>query len=440
MARKSEIQNIDFAIIIPVILLVVIGILTIYSTGFDPIDKLNSGMYKKQILWFGISFTLMMAISFFNYRLLGDYSLYLYIAILLVVILTTLLGTTVRSARAWIVFGYFSVQPSEFMKLAYIILMAKYLEIRERDIHNFRELLIPSLVTLVPILVIYLQPDFGTAMIFIPIFFTMLFLGGADVSHLGSIISIAAIALIVPMILTYTEWIGEGNDAINPVITFLKGSDLLFIIAGTLLAVSIVTYILHFFFIKKIYRSIYIPSTVLSMGLFMSVFIQHFMKDYQKKRILVFLNPNLDPHGSGYNIIQSKIAIGSGGMFGKGFLQGTQTQLGFLPEKTTDFIFPVVAEEWGIIGSVLLLSLFAIVIFKGIQVALNANDKFGMLLASGITTMIFVHVMINIGMTIGIMPVTGLPLTFVSYGGSHLLMSMISIGILLNIRMKQQKR
>ena len=440
MAKKSEIQYLDYTLLLSVLMIVVIGILTIYSTGFDPIDKLNNGLYRKQVLWFGIGFFLMMAISFINYRRLGDYSLYLYIGILFVLTLTTIFGTPVRNARAWISFGFFSVQPSEFMKLAYIILMAKYLEIRERDIQNFRELMIPSLITLVPVFIIYMQPDFGTAMIFIPIFFTMLFLGGADVSHLGSIISIAVIALLVPMILTYTEWIGEGNETINPIITFLKGSDLLFIIAGTLLAVSIVTFILHFFFIKKIYRSIYIPSMVLSLGLFLSVFIQHFLKDYQKKRILVFLNPNLDPHGSGYNVIQSKIAIGSGGIFGKGFLQGTQSQLGFLPEKTADFIFSVVAEEWGLFGSIILLVLFALLIFKGIQIALEANDKFGMLLASGITTMIFFHMIINIGMSLGIMPVTGLPLSFVSYGGSNLVMSMMAVGMLLNIRMRKLSR
>ncbi|MFW5860695.1 MAG: rod shape-determining protein RodA [Spirochaetota bacterium] len=440
MAKKNELQNINIPLLVSVILIVFIGILMIYSTGFDPIDKLNNGLYKKQMVWFGIGFVLMMTVAFVNYRLLGDYSLYIYIGLLFILVLTTIFGTPVRSARAWINFGFFSIQPSEFMKLGYIILIAKFLEIRERDIQNFRELMIPSLITIIPVFIIYMQPDFGTAMIFIPIFFTMLFLGGADVSQIGSIISIAAIGLILPMILTYTEWVGQGNEVINPVIAFFKGSDLLFIIAGALLVVAIVAFVLHFFFIKKIYRKIYIPSMVFSMGLFLSVFIQHFLKDYQKKRILVFLNPTLDPHGSGYNVIQSKIAIGSGGFFGKGFLHGTQSQLGFLPEKTTDFIFSVVAEEWGLLGSIVLLGLFAIVIFKGIQIAFEAGDKFGTLLASGITTMFFFHMVINIGMTLGVMPVTGLPLTFVSYGGSNLVVSLIAVGILLNIHMKKKLR
>ncbi|HQL44651.1 MAG TPA: FtsW/RodA/SpoVE family cell cycle protein, partial [Spirochaetota bacterium] len=140
-----------------------------------------------------------------------------------------------------------------------------------------------------------------------------------------------------------------------------------------------------------------------------------------------------DPYGSGYNVIQSKIAIGSGGIIGKGFLKGSQSQLGFLPEKSTDFIFSVISEEWGFIGAVIVLLLFGYVLYKGFMIALKTQDKFGMLLAGGITCMIFFHVIINIGMALGIMPVTGLPLTFLSYGGSNLIMSLLSIGILISI-------
>ena len=173
------------------------------------------------------------------------------------------------------------------------------------------------------------------------------------------------------------------------------------------------------------------------MGLLFSVIIHNYLKVYQKRRILVFLNPDLDPLGSGYNIIQSKIAAGSGGFFGKGFLNGSQAQLGFLPEKTSDFIFSVVAEEWGFVGSLLIIVLLAVIIFRGIQIALESKDKFGALVASGITSIFFYHIIINIGMAIGIMPVTGLPLCFISYGGSNLIMSMVAIGILINIRMRK---
>jgi rod shape determining protein RodA len=386
-------------------------------------------------MWFIFGFVFMIGATFINYKNWGEYSLQIYIGILFVLLITTLFGTPVRNTRAWLNLGLFSIQPSEFMKLGMIFILSKYLEFRERDIRNFRELLIPTLLTLIPVFIIIKQPDFGTSMIFIPLLFTLLFVGGADVSHLLSIISIACIALIVPMVLTYREWIGEEGS--NFILDFFKDTDLLFIISGILILIAITAFILHFFFIKKYYRKIYIPATVISFGLFFSVIIQTFLKDYQKRRILVFLNPEIEPYESGYNIIQSKIAVGSGGFFGKGFLNGSQSQLGFLPEKTSDFIFSVVAEEWGFIGSLIIIILLSVIVFRGIQIALESKDKFGALLASGITAIFFYHIIINIGMALGIMPVTGLPLSFISYGGSNLLMSMIAIGILINIRMKK---
>jgi len=237
------------------------------------------------------------------------------------------------------------------------------------------------------------------------------------------------------MVLTYREWVAAQDESI--IVSFFKDYSLLFSVAGFLMVVAIAMYVLHFFMIKKIFRKIYIPSVVVSLGLFFSVFIMRFLKDYQKKRILVFLNPDLDPHGSGYNVIQSKIAIGSGGFFGKGFLNGSQAQLGFLPEKSSDFIFPVIAEEWGFLGAVVILGLLCLIVMRGAQIALEAKDKFGALLAAGISSIFFFHILINVGMVLGIMPVTGLPLSFVSYGGSNLLVGMISIGILINIRMNK---
>ena len=435
MIAKDGMHKIDYLLVIVVTGLVALGILMIYSAGFDPIDKVNNGLYKKQILWFVFSFMFMIFVSFISYQFLGDYSLHIYVFVCVILLFTTIFGTPIRNTRAWLNLGFFSIQPSEFMKLALVIVLGKYLEIRERDIKYFRELLIPTLLTIIPIAVILKQPDFGTAVIFIPILFTMLFVGGADVSHLVSIIVIAAIALIVPMILTYREWI--GSESSNFILDFFNDVNMLFIVSGIMLLISGVAFVAHYFAVNKMLRRIYIPGSVLSIGLLSSVVIQKIFKVYQKKRILVFLNPDLDPHGSGYNIIQSKIAIGSGGFFGKGFLQGSQAQLGFLPEKSSDFIFSVVAEEWGFVGSIILIVLFAIVVFRGIQIAFEAKDKFGALLASGITSIFFFHILINIGMVIGIMPVTGLPLCFVSYGGSNLLMSMIGVGILINIRTKK---
>ncbi|HNW28324.1 MAG TPA: rod shape-determining protein RodA [Spirochaetota bacterium] len=432
---KEGLSRIDYALVIAVVLTVFIGILMIYSAGFDPIDKVNNGLYRKQLLWFIFGFILMIGLTIVNYQSLGEFSLHIYVILILVLIITTVFGTPVRNTRAWLNFGFFSIQPSEFMKLGLVIILAKYLEIRERDITRLRELVFPALLTFIPMLIILKQPDFGTAIIFIPILLTMLFVGGADISHLLSIVMIAAIAMVVPMVLTYREWIGaEGS---NFLLDFFQDLNLLLIVSGVLLLVTVITFVLHFFSVKKFLRRIYIPGAVISLGLMTSVIIQKLFKVYQKRRILVFLNPDLDPQGSGYNIIQSKIAIGSGGFFGKGFLKGSQSQLGFLPEKSSDFIFSVVAEEWGFFGALVLLALFGFIIFRCVQTAFESKDKFGALLASGIGTILFFHILINIGMAVGIMPVTGLPLCFVSYGGSNLMMSMICIGIMLNIRARK---
>ncbi len=435
LISKEGLSKIDFTLVIAVIVTVVIGILMIYSAGFDPIDKVNNGLYRKQILWFIFGFILMIGLAILNYQSLGEFSLHIYVVIVVLLIITTIFGTPVRNTRAWLNFGVFSIQPSEFMKLALVIILAKYLEIRERDINKLREMVVPALLTFIPMLVILRQPDFGTAIIFIPILLTMLFVGGADISHLVAIVLIATIAMVVPMVLTYREWIGaEGS---NFLLDFFQDVNLLLIVSGVLLVITLVTFVLHFFSAKKFLRKIYVPGVILSLGLMTSVVIQKLFKVYQKRRILVFLNPDLDPQGSGYNIIQSKIAIGSGGFFGKGFLKGSQSQLGFLPEKSSDFIFAVVAEEWGFFGSVILLGLLGFIIFRCVQTAFESKDKFGALLASGITTILFFHVLINIGMAVGIMPVTGLPLCFVSYGGSNLMMSMICVGIMLNIRARK---
>nr|HPL18009.1 rod shape-determining protein RodA [Spirochaetota bacterium] len=413
---KEGLSKIDYALVIAVVLTVFIGILMIYSAGFDPIDKVNNGLYRKQLLWFIFGFILMIGLAIVNYQSLGEFSLHIYVILIILLIITTIFGTPVRNTRAWLNFGVFSIQPSEFMKLGLVIILAKYLEIRERDITRLRELVVPALLTFIPMLIILKQPDFGTAIIFIPILLTMLFVGGADISHLLSIVLIATIAMVVPMVLTYREWIGaEGS---NFLLNFFQDVNLLLVVSGVLLLVTLVTFVLHFFSVKKFLRKIYIPGAVISLGLMTSVVIQKLFKVYQKRRILVFLNPDLDPQGSGYNIIQSKIAIGSGGFFGKGFLKGSQSQLGFLPEKSSDFIFSVVAEEWGFFGALVLLALFGFIIFRCVQTAFESKDKFGALLASGIGTILFFHVLINIGMAVGIMPVTGLPLCFVSYGGS----------------------
>lgn len=435
MFNKDSFNKIDVFLLVTVILTITFGIFMIYSAGFDPVLKINSGLYKKQIIWFIIGIVFFLITTAINYRQLSDYAMYIYGFLIFTIILTLFFGKNIRGTTAWLSFGYFSMQPAEFMKLGVVIVLAKYLEFRERDLKKFKELLVPAVLTIFPVLLILKQPDLGTAAIFIPILFTMLFIGGCDVAHLISIVCIAIIAVIFPMLLTYREWVGDQSS--NLLVEFFIHTDVLFSVAGILLLIAFITFLINYYYPKPWFRKIYIPSSVVSFGLFLSVVLQKSFQEYQKKRILVFLNPELDPFGSGYNIIQSKVAVGSGGFLGKGFLKGTQSQLGFLPETTSDFIFPVVAEELGFAGALILLILLGTIVFRGIQISLTTKDKFGSLLAMGITSIFFYHIVVNVGVVLGIFPVTGIPLCFISYGGSNLFMAMIGVGILNNIKMNK---
>ena len=300
----------------------------------------------------------------FDYRGLQNYGKKLYIINLVMLLAVMLFGHAALGAQRWIQLGPISIQPSEFSKLIMIICMAAVLEAKVGALNSLQDLLPVAVFVGVPFLLVLKQPDLGTSLVFMAIFFGMVITCGIRLKLLFGIFA-AAIA---------------------------------------------------------------------SMPI-----LWQFLKDYQKTRIMVFLDPNVDPLGSGYHIIQSKIAIGSGMIFGKGIFQGTQSQLNFLPENHTDFIFAVVGEEFGFIGAVILLLLYLIVLWRGIQIAKKARDMFGRLLAVGITSMLAFHVLVNVGMTTGIMPVTGIPLPLMSYGISALTTDIWAIAILMNVHMRKNK-
>ena len=300
----------------------------------------------------------------FDYKILQRYGNYFYIFNLVLLILVMLVGQTALGAQRWIALGPISIQPSEFSKLIMIIALAAMLEKRGGKINTLGELLPVAAYVGVPFLLVLKQPDLGTSLVFLAIFFGMVFAAGIRLRMLA--------------------WIFGLGIAAMPV-------------------------------------------------------VWHFLKGYQKMRIMVFMDPNVDPLGAGYHIIQSKIAIGSGMLFGKGLFSGTQSQLNFLPENHTDFIFSVVGEELGFVGCAVLLLLYLIILWRGIRIAQDASDLFGRLLAVGITSMLAFHVLVNAGMTMGIMPVTGIPLPLMSYGVSSLTTNIMAIAILLNIQLRRQK-
>lgn len=353
----------DYGLIFIVLAILIMGLFFLYSASYQKYILAHINLPLRQLQWAILGAVFAFIFFKIGYQRLIDFGYHLYVLNILLLALVLIIGDVRYGARRWLEFGSFAFQPSEFAKLTFVLALAKYSGDIKEDITKPKALAIPLIMAAVAMLLIFKEPDLGTALIFIPILLVMLLIAGARVKHI------------------------------------------LLLIAA---------------------------------GLICTPFIWLFLKDYQKARLLVFLNPNLDPLGAGYTIIQSKIAIGSGGLFGKGWLSGTQNQLNFLPERHTDFIFSVVGEEWGFIGCVLLLGLYYKFLKRGMHIAETTSDIYGKTLAYGIVTIFAVHITVNIGMVCGLMPVVGLPLPFLTYGGSFLISSLVYVGILENIKYRRK--
>lgn len=361
---KKLLKHIDIGIIIVPILLVAFSVINIYSAVRTKPEL--AGNWKLQIIWTIMGLLLVYLLLTFDYNILMNYAEIIYAASIVLLIFNDVAGKTVNGATGWISIGSRAIQPSEFAKIALIILLAKKIDNMKGDINNiknFLKLLIYSGITMV---LIVIQPDMGMTMV---CFFIVL-----------------------------------G-------IFFIAGLDLKIILGG-------------------------IFTIILSI---VCVWNTSLMKAYWKERFTSFLHPEKYSISTGLQLIQSKIGIGSGGVYGKGFLNGTQVQGGFIPETHTDFIFAVVGEEWGLVGGIILLILYIILLCKIINVGKNAKDLFGRIFCVGIASSFLFSVLQNIGMTIGIMPISGLALPFVSYGGSSILTGFIGIGLVLNIGMRKNK-
>ncbi|OEU68357.1 MAG: rod shape-determining protein RodA [Desulfobacterales bacterium PC51MH44] len=363
MFDRRFVKYFDWGLLGLTVILGFLGLVTLYSAVSSATPTPQKTLYFKQLIWYGAGLTLMVISFLFNYKLLDRWAHAIYAICILLLICVLLFGKYVGGATRWLVLGPVSMQPSELVKIAVIISLARYYsKLASTRGFTLRELLTPFILMIIPFILIVKQPDLGTAMLVV-------------------------------------------------------------LIAGSMTV-----------FVKIERRSlVYIIASCTIMG----PLVWFFLKDYQKQRIITFINPDLDPLGTGYHLIQSKIAIGSGMIFGKGFLQGTQKALSFLPEQHTDFIFSVLAEEWGFVGSVVLLLIFLMLIIWGLNVAYRCRDPFGTILSIGITAMIFWQVFINIGMAMGLMPIVGVPLPFISYGGSSIITMMICIGLLINVSMRR---
>ncbi len=434
--RRISIMGYDFVLILTVITLTVIGILFIYSSGITSIGTNVSNEYIKQILWGVTGLALMFVISFFDYRRLKLISLYVYMTFVGLLVITAIFGSVVNGAKSWLGIGSLGIQPSEFSKIGTIIFLASYLEDNSKESETFRVFATACLIVAIPALLILIQPDLGTTLVFFPILIAALYIGGADFRYLGFLFLVVILTSVFTMFYAWDLYLSENFIVLGRIfsdrevmIPFLTGLMILILFSGAGLL----------FFRKQIYFwLLYCFGGILaSYGITLGAF--KVLKGYQLMRLVVFLNPQVDPRGAGWNIIQSVTAVGSGGITGKGFLEGTQSHYRFLPQQSTDFIFSIFAEESGFFGSLVLFFLFSLIIIRGLYIVFTAKDRFGALISAGIVGMISFHIIENIGMAIGIMPITGIPLLFLSYGGSSLWTAFISIGIMLSIHQKRYR-
>jgi rod shape determining protein RodA len=388
----------DYKAFLLCLALVIIGLMLIYSATFDINNAAN---FHKQSLWAGLGFIIMLVMAFIPLRTVQRLSFAFYFTTLTILVVVLIVGSTIKGSKSWFGVGGVGGQPSEFAKIATVLAFASYLSKTDVSISQFKHLVIALSIFVVPMFLILIEPDLGTTIVFFATLLPLLYWAGVS--------SFILIAVLVPIIIALGALLGTAQ----------------FLIASVLGAA------LLYFFRENRFAFAVAFGIALAIGLSVQIVYEH-MHVYQQKRITTFLNPEADQLGAGYNVVQSKIAIGSGGFMGKGYLKGTQTQLNYIPEQWTDFIFCVLGEEFGFLGASLALFMFAALSLHGLRIANISKNKFGSVSAIGITGILTTHIVINSGMAMGLMPVVGLPLPFMSYGGSALIANMMMVGLLMN--------
>ncbi|MDA0261105.1 MAG: rod shape-determining protein RodA [Proteobacteria bacterium] len=358
----QKVWSINWPLVLIVLVIAGVGFLTLYSTA----GGTSATWVMRQLIRFAIGVVAMFVVALVDIRLWYRFAYAGYLGALGLLVVVEVLGTIEMGAQRWVNIGVFNLQPSEIMKLALVLALARYFHGRsDEQVGEMRWLLAPLLMIAVPVALVLRQPDLGTAVLIVLGGLAILFLAGVKIWKFA--VAFVATASAIPLIWGY----------------------------------------LH---------------------------------DYQKNRVLTFFDPERDPLGAGYHIIQSKIALGSGGLFGKGYMQGTQSHLNFLPEKHTDFIFTVFAEEFGLFGGLGLLTLYTLVIAAGFIIALRARNQFGRLLGLGVTATFFIYVFINVAMVMGLIPVVGVPLPLISYGGTAMVTIFAGFGLLMNVHIHREVR
>ncbi|MDR2629573.1 MAG: rod shape-determining protein RodA [Spirochaetaceae bacterium] len=432
--KLRNLLEIDFSLFFAALILTVFGILFIYSSGITSTGVLVSNEYVRQIVWAIGGTMIALFVALINYRRLYDLSIYFYLATLLLLIYTCFFGRLVNGARAWIGIGSFGIQPSEFAKITTIIFLARYLDSSKRNQKHLIRFVFSCGIVFVPMVIVLLQPDFGTSLVFIPILLGMTFVAGISFRY---IVFLSACILFMGIFMVLPLWQTYILRGAMPFLSIVQNVRFVAISVAALFLVMVIASIGLRLYQKRYFFWIIYGSAIIAFSLGVSFVSHRVLKDYQIMRLIVFLDPNVDPRGAGWNIIQSITAIGSGGLLGKGYLQGTQSHYRFLPQQSTDFIFSIFSEEWGLLGGILVFVLFLLICLRLIRIMKTTSDTFGTYIAAGLSSMYVFHFLINVGMTMGIMPITGIPLLFMSYGGSALISAMGGIGLALSIYIRR---
>ena len=395
----------DTPLVIVALLLSCFGVAMVYSAGQTDVPSIVARLYRTQLVWLGLAIVMAWLVSRASVRMIEWAAWPAYLLTVVLLLVTLVIGSgagTAASSKSWLTIGGIRLgQPSELAKITVVLMLARVLAARRDAPKSLLELWKPALVVAVPWLLIMAQPDLGTGIVFIGIFFAMLFWAGVP----------------WPLLLLV------ASPAVSLVLSFSTG------LWG---AWFIILLLLVFHYRPYLVEGVVLVLANVAMGVVAPLLWER-LAPYQQRRLLVFLDPQMDPRASGYHVIQSQVAIGSGGWLGNGFTEGTQKRLAFLPEQHTDFIWAVVGEELGFIGVTIALTLFLALFLRAVRVAQRANEPFSSLVAFGLLASWFVHVVQNVGMTLNLMPITGIPLPFFSYGGSFLLACWIGVGLLVRI-------
>ena len=412
-------RNFDWMLLIPVLMLIGFGLLTLYSVGHVPeelkesVHSAESRFFYRQLIWAAVGIAALFGAMLIPFRYYESAAVLFY-AVGIILLLVVLFQSPAKGTARWIVLGGFNLQPSEFMKVALICMLARFLAEKKSNPNSIRVILLSLAIVALPTLLVMKQPDLGTALVFPALLLPVLYWRGLDEGII--------MLFLTPVVSAFLTILSERGLWQNrypfPLLVFF-------------MLVLVIAYRRR----RYIFQSTLL--VVLNLGVMLSVpTVWNKLQIYQQKRILDFMRPESDILGSGWQVYQSKVAIGSGGFFGKQYLQGTQKLLAFLPERHSDFIYSVLAEELGFIGAFSVLLLFVVLILKGLYLATQVKNRFASIAAVGISSYFAFHVIVNIGMTIGLAPVTGLPLPFMSYGGSSMLVSCFLVGMLMNFSMR----